>query len=268
MADITVAVDEAQSSLLVANAQALLGTQSRSGSGNLGPFNANWTASAEFSGGSVDLRAPDIIRISNMDLNFTVGIGIEIDLGDFLPEFCLPQICIPIPFLPDLCTPEICIDWPVINVGPISRSGTVNFTSDFRLLATPDGTDWKIGIEIIDIPSLSLDPISALIVTALITAISAALLAVPFIGPFLALATAAIGAAVGVAALTGLLGPILSLFLAGLKFEIYKQPQIQQVIPMMGATDPAVNIKIDSLSALVQISDEDELVLEADISPA
>lgn len=268
MPDLQVAVDEAQASLLVSNAQALLGTQSRSGSGSLGPFNANWSASASLSGGSVDLRAPDIVRISNMNLNFTVGIGFSIDLGDFLPEFCLPRICIPIPFLPDICTPRICISWPSIPIGPVSHSGTVNFTSDFRLNASTAGSDWKIEIEIVDIPSLSLDAISALIVTGLIGAVSLALLAVPFIGPFLALATAAIGAAFGVAAVTGLLGPILSLFLSGLTFQIYRQPQVQEVIPMMGATDPAVNIKIDTLSAAVVVSDEDELVIDANISAA
>lgn len=268
MDDLQVAVDEAQAGLLVANAQALLGTQSASGGGSLGPFNANWSASVSLSGGSVDLRMPDIVRIVNMDMNFTVGIGFSIDLGDFLPEFCLPRICIPIPFLPDICTPEICIDWPTIPIGPVSHSGMVNFTSDFRLHATPDGADWLIEIEIVDIPSLSLDAVSALIVTGLIGAVSLALLAVPFIGPFLALATAAIGAVIGVAAVTGLLGPILSLFLSGLTFEIYRQPQVQQVLPAMGASDPAVNIRIDTLAASVMATDEDELVIDANISPA
>jgi len=268
MPDIQVAVDEAQAALLVSKAQALLGTQSRSGSGSLGPFTANWNASAGFSGGTVDLRAPDIIRIANMNLNFTVGIGFSLDLGDFLPEFCIPRICIPIPFLPDLCTPRICINWPTISIGPVNHSGTVNFTADFRLLASQDGSDWKIEIQIMNVPSLSLDAISALIVTALIGAISLALLAVPFIGPFLALAAAAIGAVIGVAAVTGLLGPILSLFVNGLSFEIYRQPQVQQVLSNMGANDPAVSIKIDTLAAQVLISDEDELVIDADIAPA
>ncbi|WP_456391103.1 hypothetical protein [Profundibacter sp.] len=269
MPDIQVAVDEAQAGQLVTTAQALLGTQSQSGGGSLGPFSANWSASANFTGGSIDLRAPDIIRISGMDMNFTVGIGLSIDLNDFLPRLCIPAICIPIPFLPDLCTPRICLPpWPTISIGPISHSGTVDFTADFRLLASQDGTDWKIEIQIVNIPSLSLDAISALIVTGLIGAVALALLAVPFIGPLLSLATAAIGAVIGVAAVTGLLGPILGLFLNGLAFEVYRQPEVQQVLPNMGANDPEVEIKITALSAQVLISDEDELVIDAEIAAA
>ena len=270
MSDIQIAVDEAQASLLVANAQTLLGTQAQSGNGSLGPFTANWSASASFSGGNIDLRAPDIIRINNMNMNFTVGIGFSIDLNDFLPRLpCIPRICIPIPFLPDLCTPEICFPpWPTIPIGPVNHSGTVSFTTDFRLLASQIGSDWKIEIQIVSVPSLSLDAISALIVTGLIGAVSLALLAIPFIGPFLALAVAAIGVAIGIAAVTGLLGPILGLFLNGLAFQIYRRPQVQEVLPNDGATDPAVNIRVSALSAQVLISDEDELVLDADIVPA
>ena len=269
MPDIQVAVDEAQAGQLVTTAQALLGTQAQSGSGSLGPFTANWSASANFTGGNIDLRAPDIVRINNMDMNFTVGIGLNINLNDFLPRLCIPRICIPIPFFPDICTPRICLPpWPTIPIGPISHSGSVNFTSDFRLLASQDGTDWKIEIQIVDIPSLSLDAISALIVTALIGAVAAALLLVPFIGPILSLAAAAIGAVIGVAAVTGLLGPILGLFLNGLAFEVYRQPEVQQVLPNMGANDPKVDIKITALSAQVLISDEDELVIDADIVAA
>ncbi|SMX33021.1 hypothetical protein [Actibacterium lipolyticum] len=268
MDDIQVAVDEAQAGLLVSNAQALLGTLADSGTSSLGPFNMNWNASTFFSGGSVDLRTPDIVRIANMDMNFTVGIGFSIDIGDFLPDFCIPQICIPIPFFPDICTPEICITWPTIPVGPISHSGTVSATADFRLLAMQDGTDWLIEIEIVDIPSLSLDAASTAIGTALIAALSLALLQVPFIGPFLAGLTVVLGAIFAVSAITGLLGPILSLFLAGLTFEIYRQPQVQQVLPPMGAFDPAVSIRIDTLGADVQATDEDELVISANISAA
>jgi len=267
MDDLVVAADEGTTSSLVNTAQSLLGTQSASGTDTLGPFDVNWNASAAFQGGSVDLREPDIIRLENIDLNFTVGIGLSIDLSDILPDFCLPQVCITIPFIGRVCTPSICVDWPTIPIGPISHSGTVSVTSDFRVTATPDGSNWKIEIEIVDVPSLSLDAISALIVTALIGAVAAALLLVPFIGPFLALATAAIGAAIGIAAVTGLLGPILSLFLAGLKFKIYDQPRLQTLIPAAGTIDPAVRINIDSLQAVVESTDEDELVLTANISP-
>ncbi|MEC8629912.1 MAG: hypothetical protein VXY73_07465 [Pseudomonadota bacterium] len=267
MSELEIAVDEAQAALLVARGQSMLGNQSRSGTSSLGPFDANWSASASITGGSVDLRAPDIIRLANVNFNFSLGLGLSFDLSDILPDFCIPQVCIPIPFLPDLCTPEVCINWPTITLPTINHSGMVTFTSDFRLNATADGSDWVADIEIVDIPNLQLDAISTAIVAAIMGAVALALSTIPFIGPFLALATAAIGAIFAVSAITGWLGPILSLFLSGLTFELYRAPQVQTVIPAGGAFDPAVQIRITSLGASVVSSDEDELLLAADIAP-
>ena len=268
MNDIIVAADEPTAASLVAAAIGTFGSLSDSGTSSLGPFNANWSASASFVSGGVDLREPDIVRLTNMTMNFTVGIGFSLDLSDILPDFCLPQICVRIPFIGRVCTPRICIDWPTINIGPVSRSGSSNFTADFRAISAIDGPDWKIEIQIVDIPSLSLDAISTLLIAGLISAVGLALLAVPFIGPFLALAAAAVAVVFTVGALTGLLGPILSVFLAGLAFEVYRQPRVQEVLPAAGAIDPAVAIRIDSLGAAVESSDEDELILTANISPA
>jgi hypothetical protein len=88
---------------------------------------------------------------------------------------------------------------------------------------------------------------------------------VPFIGPFLALAAAAITAAIGIAGITGLLGPMLTPFVSGLTFNIYKQPQVLEVLPA-APPDAAVNINLDVVTAAVISSDKDELVLTADIS--
>lgn len=268
MNDILIAADEAATNSLVTAALSTFGSMSNSGTSSLGPFDANWTASASLNNGSVGLREPDVVRMQNMVLDFTVGIGLSIDLSDILPNFCLPQVCVNIPFIGRVCTPRLCIDWPTISVGPISHSGNLNFTSDFRALASLDGPDWRVDIEIVDIPNLQLDAVSALIVVSLTTAVSLALLAVPFIGPFLAAATFAIGALIGIAAVTGLLGPILSLFLSGLKIPVYHQTQIQTVIPSSGVNDPSVKVRIDNLAAAIASSDEHELILTANISPA
>ncbi|MEH6829460.1 MAG: hypothetical protein V7661_01355 [Sulfitobacter sp.] len=268
MSDILVAADENTATDLVTAAVNTFGALSSSGTDSLGPLNANWTAGVSFIPGGVSLREPDIVRLSNMQVNFSASVGISIDLNDFLPDFCLPRICIRIPFVGRVCTPEICIDWPTINLPTVSHSGNLNFTSDFRALTSIDGSDWKVEIEIVNIPNLSLDAFTTVLIAGLVSATALALLAVPFIGPFLALATVAIGAIFTVAALTGLLGPILSLFLSGLAFEIYKQPRVQEILPANGLTDPQVAIRIDSLGAAVESSDEDELVLTADISPA
>jgi hypothetical protein len=109
-----------------------------------------------------------------------------------------------------------------------------------------------------------------LVTTALLAAISAALtpvlLLVPFIGPFLALAANAILLAIGIAGVTGLLGPILTPFVAGLQIPIYEQAQTFEALPSGGAVDPAVFITLDSVGAFVTSDTEDELVLEVDIS--
>ena len=267
MPDLIAVADENAATKLVQLAQADLGTLTEADSASLGPFGVSWNASANFTGGSVDLRTPDIVRIQNMDLNYSLGFTLTIDLNDILPEFCLPQVCLSIPFDGEICTPEICIPWPPPITVPVSYSDSLTFTADFRLKPHLVGTDWLIDIEIVDIPSLEIGAAAAAIFAAIGVAVALALLAVPFIGPFLAAAVIVITAAIGVAAITGLLGPILSLFVSGLTFNIYTQPQLFEVDAATLPLDPAVNVNIDAISAEVQASDEDELVVSIDISP-
>jgi hypothetical protein len=94
MSDILVAADETAATTIVNAAETALGTISNSGSGSLGPFFASWAASVSFVGGTVDLIAPDVIRLQNITMNYSLDFTFGIDLGEFLPEFCLPQICI------------------------------------------------------------------------------------------------------------------------------------------------------------------------------
>jgi hypothetical protein len=267
MSDLTVAVDETAATQLVHDAETAVGTISRSGSGSLGPFNAAWSVSASFSGGSIDLIAPNVIRIANCKMNYSLGLNFSFDLSSILPDFCLPQICIPIPFNGEICTPKICIDWPTINI-PVSYSDSLTFTADFSLNPHLDGSDWVVDIVIVGIPSLNLGPAASAILTAIGLAAAAILAPIPFIGPFLAIAVAAIAAAIGIAGVTGLLGPILSLFVSGLSFEVFRQPRIFPVLPASLPFDPAVNIRLDSVGAADVPSDEDELVISVDICPA
>jgi len=265
VAEITVAADETAATRLVAFGQSVFGTQSTSGSGSLGPFTASYSASASFSGGTVDLIAPDIIRIANCVLNYSLSLTFSIDLNQILPSFCLPRICINIPFIGKVCTPRICITWPTISV-PVSHSGTILFTADFKLNVRLSGSDWIVEIIVVGIPSLQIGPAAAAILTAIGVALAAALAVVPFIGPFLAVAALAITALIGIAGLTGFLGAILTPFVSGLTFTLYQQPRVFVVIPA-ALPDAAVDIVIDSLTASVVSSNEDELVLAADISP-
>lgn len=265
MPDITAAVDETAATNLVVAAEAALGTQSASGSGSLGPFTATWGASANFSNGTIDLIAPNVIRIANCQMNYSLNFSLSFDLSSILPDFCLPRVCIPIPFNGQLCTPEICVNWPTITI-PVSHSSTITFTADFSLSVHLSGGNWLVDLVIVGIPFLQFGPSAAAILTAIGAAAALVLAPIPFIGPFLAGAVLAITAAIGIAGVTGLLGPILTPFVSGLTFNIYSQPQIFQVLPP-APPDPAVNVKLDSITAAVVSSDEDELVFTVEISP-
>jgi hypothetical protein len=127
------------------------------------------------------------------------------------------------------------------------------------------GTDWLIDIVVVGVPFLQFGPAAAAILAAIGVAASAVMLLIPFIGPFLAGAVLVLTAAIGIAGVTGLLGPILTPFVSGLTFNIYKQPKLFQVLPP-ALPDPAVNINLDAITAVVASSNEDELVISVDIS--
>lgn len=264
MPDIIAAADETAASNLIHAAETTLGTLTKSGSGSLGPFNASWNASASFSGGMIDLIAPNVVRIANSQLNYSLGFNFSFDLSSILPDFCLPQVCIPIPFNGKLCTPKICVNWPTITI-PVSHSGVINFTADFSINVHLSGSDWLIDIVVVGIPFLQIGPAAAAILAAIGAAASLALLAIPFIGPFLAAAVVGITAVIGIGGVTGLLGPILTPFVSGLTFTVYKQPKLFQVLPP-SLPDPAVNINLDAITAVIASSNEDELVISVDIS--
>src|SRR5271157_3367757 len=255
MSDITLAADQSAATTLLHDAETALGTRATMGGGPLGPFSASWNASASFSGGVIDLLPPNVIQITDCNFNYTVGFSISIDLNSILPSFCLPQICIPIPFDGSLCTPKICINWPTITI-PVSYSDTIKFTADFSLVAHLAGTTWLVDVVIDGIPALDLTPAAVAILVAIELAITPILLAIPFIGPFLALAVDAILTAIGIAGLLGVLGPLLTPFVAGLTFNIYHHDKVFQVLPNALPLDPAVNINLDLIQAAVVASDK------------
>jgi hypothetical protein len=265
MPDILVAADEAAATELLHDAEAALGTLTRSGSKTLGPFNVNWSASAFLAGGAADLIVPNVIRIANCELHYSLHFSFSFDLSSILPDFCLPQICVHIPFIGNVCTPKICVNWPSITI-PVNFSDVVKFTSDFKLDAHLSGSNWLIDAVIVGIPSLQISVAAAAILAALGVAAGAALVGIPFIGPFLAGAVVAITAAIGIAGITGLLGPILTLFVSGLRFNIYKQPRVFNVLPASLPLDPAVNINLNSIAASVSHTNEDELLIAVEIS--
>jgi hypothetical protein len=265
MPDIIAALDETSANVVVPRALSTLPPFSTSGSGSLGPFGASWSASATLSNGAVDLipPPPDVIRITNCRLDYSLSLNLSIDLS-FL-NFCLPQICITLPFIGRVCTPKICITFPTISV-PVSHSSFLTFTADFRLNVHLTGGNWLVDAVVVGVPSLQISAAAVALLAAIGAAVSAALLLVPGIGPLLALAAAAIIAAIGIAGVTGLLGPILTPFVAGLTFNLITQPQVFQVLAASPG-EAAVTVNLDSLAAtLVASPGEDELRVDADIS--
>src|SRR5580698_367768 len=127
MPDIIAAADQSAATTLLHDAEVTLGTLSKTGGGSLGPFVANYNASVSFSGGDVDLIPPNVIQLTDCNVNYSLSLSFGLDLSDFLPTFCLPQICI---F--GWCTPKICTSWPTIAI-PISFSDSLTITGDFTV---------------------------------------------------------------------------------------------------------------------------------------
>ena len=267
MAEIVAAVDESGANKLFDTAIALIGPQSKSGSGNLGPFQAGYSVQATLTNGNIDLVPSSTIRIVDLRLDWTINLNFGVDLGRILPEFCLPRVCVNIPCVGRVCTPRICIEWPTITV-PVSFSDFLKATVDLGLDINLTGGKWVVKAEVQGVPNLQFGATSALLLVAIGAAVTPVLLAIPFIGPFLAIAVNLILAAIAIGGVTGFLGPIITPFISGLKIKIYEQPQQFQVLPATSAIDPKVDVRIDSVDARVEHNaPEDELVLIADISP-
>jgi|UniRef100_UPI0035CB1E5D hypothetical protein len=265
MAEIIAAIDETGANTLIHAAIGALPPISTSGSQNLGPFVANYSASATLVSGNVDLIPSDIIRLVDLRANYALHFSFGIDLSAILPDICLPQVCIHIPCVGRVCTPRICIDWPTITV-PVSFSDFVEATGDFKLDISLSGGEWKVQAIILGIPSLKFGASTAALLAAIGLAVTPFLLAIPFVGPILAFAVDTVLLAIGIAGVTGLLGPIVTPFITGLKIPLYKQPQLFEMLPAESAIDPAVHFTIDVIEAEIINDGEDELVLSADIS--
>lgn len=266
MAEITAAIDEQGANTLFDAALAAIGTQTKSGSGTLGPFVAGYTVQASFTNGDVDLIPPSTIRIADLQLDWQLSLSFGIDLSTILPDFCLPQVCVDIPCVGRVCTPRICIDWPTITV-PVSFGDFLKATVDTQVQVALTSGQWVAEAKLLGVPNLQFGATSAALLAAIGLAVTPILLAVPFIGPFLAVAVNLILAAIAIAGVTGFLGPILTPFISGLTIEIYRQPKVFEVLPAESAIDPKVDVTIDAITvAVAHNSPEDELVLTAAIS--
>lgn len=265
MSDITVAVDEAALNQIFDSVLTSTPPWSAAGNSALGPFFVNYSISASLASGDVDLVAPQTIRMDNVRLNWNVFFSFGIDLSDILPDFCLPRVCVDIPCVGTVCTPKICVDWPTISI-PVSYGDFLKLTADLGISISLAGGTWRVEGVVQGIPNLQFGAATAGLLAAISAAATPLLLAVPFIGPFLAIAVNAIVLTIGVAGVLGFLGAILSPFVAGIRIPIYSQPQLFQILAADGPNDPAVQITLDAVSTVITSDNEDELVLEIDIS--
>ena len=263
MAEIIAAIDEVGANDLFDTAVGAVGTLADAGVSTLGPFGVTYAVSGSFVNGNVDLIAPDTVRIDQLRFNWNVDLSLSLDLG-FL-DFCLPQACVDIPCVGQVCTPTICFEFPTISV-PVSLSDFAEVTADLGLAFGLNSGIWTVEVVVQGISQLQFGPATAGMILVIGAVVTAAVLAIPLVGLIAAPIVAAMFVGIGVAGLTGLLGPIISPFISGLRIPVYSQPQNFRVLPPDGPNDPAVFITIDDVRALIDSSDEDELVLVAEIS--
>ncbi len=267
MAEITAAVDEKGADLLIDGAVAGIGAQSKSGSGNLGPFVASYQVTATLTSGNADLIPPATIRIAGVRLDWHLAMSFGVDLSSFLPDFCIPQACVDVPCVGRVCTPRICVDWPTITV-PVSFGDFLKATADFVLDVRLVGGKWRVLAKVAGVPNLQFGATSVALLAAIGAAVTPVLLLIPFIGPFLAIAVDAILAAIALGGVVGFLGPMLTPFVSGIEIPLYEQPKHFEVLPDDGPNDPKVALTIDNVTAAVaHNAPEDELVLAIDVSP-
>ncbi|MDP9075644.1 MAG: hypothetical protein M3N98_16035, partial [Actinomycetota bacterium] len=244
--EIIAAIDETAANILLHGAEAARGTlPAPPGSQSFGPFVVGWTASASINGGTVTLGPPDRVSIDDINLNYSLSLSVGIDLS-FL-DFCLPRVCFKTPF-GRICTPKLCFSFPAKTVSiPFSSSATIS--ADFGIKVNLTGTMWNVDVVIERVRKLDLGAAATILLTAILATVSAALAAIPFIGLVLSLVLGLLTAAFGLAQVTGLLGQIVSLFVAGLTFNIYQQPQLFPMLPAAGPFDPAVFVTLASVGA-------------------
>src|SRR5262249_51041484 len=94
MALIIAALDEQGPNTLLDTTIGAIPPQSKSGSGNLGPFVASYNVAASLINGDVDLIPPNIIRLVDVRVDWDLDISFGFDLNSILPDFCLPDFCL------------------------------------------------------------------------------------------------------------------------------------------------------------------------------
>lgn len=266
MSDIIAVMDETAVNQVLPVAEATLGIVSGTGSSSLGPFQVQHSASGWFSGGVVSLFPSATVRIAECTFHYSTHLDLQFDLSNIIPNVYFPGIKIKIFKHWVVIIPAFTINWPTVSI-PVSHSGTIVFTANFRLQTVFVNPDWRVNAVIQSVPQLQLTPAASLLIGLIGVAAGVVLAAVPFIGLYLAGAVIGITAAIGIAGATGLLGLMLTPLVSGAVFPLYNQPKHFPLIPAAGPFDPAVYINLASVAAIVINSGEPELKLLTDVTP-
>jgi hypothetical protein len=270
MRQILVAADMAATDTLVRTAP-FSGPDVNSTGGNLGPFGAQITARGAFVEiGSLDLIPPNIVQFVKWKVHYDLEAVLTIDLNRILPEFCLPQVCVDLPFLGEVCTPRVCVSWPTISFPVSASSPGAEFTAKFEINVRRevDGR-WAIDLVFKDLQQFELNGDAKILIAAILFVLHIALAAVPFIGPLLAFAIDLIAATLGIAIVARRLDLLIRPILRGRRFTIYRQPRTLQLLAENPPLDPAVTVQLTDLGADVHVSGATKLLrLAAEVTAA
>ena len=132
MAEIIAAVDETGRERPVRRGPRRPGHPVRLGHGQPGPVHGELQRQRTLSSGPIDLIAPGTVAHPEPPGRLAVAASFGFDLSDVIPDFCLPRVCVTIPFIGRVCTPRICIDWPTVSI-PVVLSDFVEASADLGL---------------------------------------------------------------------------------------------------------------------------------------
>ncbi|MEV0629701.1 hypothetical protein ACI2LC_38685 [Nonomuraea wenchangensis] len=229
MPEITTAVDESGATALVAFAESQMRPITASDTAQLGPFKVGYSASATMSGGSVDLRTPDRIRIADFQVHWSARLTLSADL----------------PLVPDLV------------IGPISVRDTATATADLTVDAHLVNDSWEIVATIQGTPNIAFGAGTRKAVAVLVAAVSA----IPIVGPILA-------GLIGMANVGQLLSAIVSPLLKGQRLPLPFALPRRVPLPKAAPTEADAFVILDAVNVAVESSGgEDELVVTADLRP-
>lgn len=233
------------------------------------------SASARLVGGAVDLVPPETVYLAGMALRYGFALNVRADLRGF--DFTLPEACADLGGGLSFCLPEMPVRFPEVDL-PVGYDGQLAFDAGFGIEimqkdAGAPSARWCVDLVIQEVPTLALDGVAALLLSAIGGAAAIAVLSqIPFLQPYAVGLAAAIATAIGIAAMTGYLGTLLTPFVKGLRIpEVYALPRRLRIAEASSDVDPPVDLEVRRLTGKLVADQriggngEDELIIEVSL---